>query len=158
MAGTNEMGSVEGQLVGLPLAGPETFSVQQLAYLKRALGLDETDLISSSKECSSGATFQLSESIANFERVKIYCARNPSANSNVCNEVLVGSAYYYIQASFVDGSSLLIDTAQLTISGTTVTVNAIARKTLAATTLTTSTNAPMTITKIVGVHRIAGGN
>lgn len=26
MAGTNEMGSVEGQLVGLPLAGPETFS------------------------------------------------------------------------------------------------------------------------------------
>ena len=39
MAGTNEMGSVEGQLVGLPLAGPETFSVQQLAYLRTALNL-----------------------------------------------------------------------------------------------------------------------
>jgi len=158
MAGTNEMGSVEGQLVGLPLAGPETFTIQQLAYLKRALGLDETDLISTSKELSNGATFQLSESIANFEKVKIFCARNPSANAVECNELYVGANYYFVKSSFIDNGTLIIDNAMLSISGTTVTVNAILRKLFASTTFSTATNAPMTVTKIVGVHRIAGGN
>ena len=32
-----QINSVAGQLVGLPLAGPESFSQQQLDYLKRAL-------------------------------------------------------------------------------------------------------------------------
>ena len=35
----NEIMSVEGQLVGMPLAGPESFSQQQLDYLRTALGL-----------------------------------------------------------------------------------------------------------------------
>lgn len=36
---SNEIMSVEGQLVGMPLAGPESFSQQQLDYLRSALGL-----------------------------------------------------------------------------------------------------------------------
>ena len=39
MPESNEIMSVEGQLVGIPLAGPESFSQQQLDYLKRALGV-----------------------------------------------------------------------------------------------------------------------
>lgn len=156
MTAVNLNRAIRGPVTAVPIvAGKGVRLVSDTENNRWLVEADETDLISTSVECTAGATFQLSESIANFERVKIYCARNPSANSNVCNEVLVGSAYYYIQASFIDSSSLLIDTAQLTISGTTVTVNAIARKTLAATTLTTSTNAPMTIIKIVGVNRIA---
>lgn len=123
--------------------------------VSQAYPTDETDLISTSKELSNGATFQLSESIANFEKVKIFCARNPSANAVECNELYVGANYYFIKSSFIDNGTLIIDNAMLSISGTTVTVNAILRKLLASTTISTATNAPMTATKIVGVHRIA---
>ena len=44
MPENNQLLSVEGQLVGMPLAGPESFSQAQLDYLKRALGVDETVL------------------------------------------------------------------------------------------------------------------
>lgn len=75
MAGTNEIGSVEGQLVGLPLAGPETFTVQQLAYLKKALGVDETVLWEGSLG-STGSVQSLSESIFNFSAIEIHCWPN----------------------------------------------------------------------------------
>lgn len=39
MPENNQILSVEGQLVGMPLAGPESFSQQQLDYLRSALGL-----------------------------------------------------------------------------------------------------------------------
>lgn len=44
----NEIMSVEGQLVGMPLAGPESFSQQQLDYLKRALGIGTWTNVTSS--------------------------------------------------------------------------------------------------------------
>lgn len=48
MPESNEIMSVEGQLCGIPLAGPESFTPQQLAYLRTALGLgDWTDVSSS---------------------------------------------------------------------------------------------------------------
>lgn len=77
---SNEIMSVEGQLIGLPLAGPESFSQQQLDYLKRALGVDETVLWEGTMAEPSGsnlnATITLSESIANFERIGIYLDSN----------------------------------------------------------------------------------
>lgn len=36
---SNEIMSLKGQLCGIPLAGPESFSQQQLDYLRTALGL-----------------------------------------------------------------------------------------------------------------------
>ncbi len=44
MPENNNIMSLEGQLVGLPLAGPESFSAQQLDYLKRALGVEWQDI------------------------------------------------------------------------------------------------------------------
>lgn len=77
MPENNQILSVEGQLVGMPLAGPESFSQQQLDYLKRALGLDETVLWEGTLSPSSGSncnvTFQVSESILNFERIEVFC-------------------------------------------------------------------------------------
>ena len=46
MPESNEMMSVEGQLVGMSLAGPQSFSNQELNYLKGALDVDETLLFS----------------------------------------------------------------------------------------------------------------
>lgn len=69
MPENNQILSVEGQLVGMPLAGPESFSQQQIDYLKRALGVDETVLW----ESANGATgFTTTEPIENFERLLIY--------------------------------------------------------------------------------------
>ena len=39
MPENNNIMSIEGQLIGMPLAGPESFSQQQLDYLRSALGL-----------------------------------------------------------------------------------------------------------------------
>lgn len=44
MPENNNIMSLEGQLVGMPLAGPESFSAEQLAYLKRALGFEWQDV------------------------------------------------------------------------------------------------------------------
>ena len=69
MPENNNIMSLEGQLVGMPLAGPESFSQQQLDYLKRALGVDETVLWEGGNSGASSAT--LSESLMNFESIKI---------------------------------------------------------------------------------------
>lgn len=70
-----ELLSVEGQLVGMPLAGPESFSQQQLNYLKRALGVDETVLWEGSLG-STGSSQSLSESIFNFSTIEVHCWPN----------------------------------------------------------------------------------
>lgn len=48
MPENNQILSVEGQLVGMPLAGPESFSQQQLDYLRSALGLGTWTEVTSS--------------------------------------------------------------------------------------------------------------
>lgn len=48
MADNNNIMSLEGQLVGMPLAGPESFSQQQLDYLRTALGLGTWTEVTSS--------------------------------------------------------------------------------------------------------------
>ena len=80
MPENNQILSVEGQLIGMPTAGPESFSQQQLDYLKRALGVDETVLYDGGaagyKPGTGSATtdvlVQLSEAITNFDRIRIY--------------------------------------------------------------------------------------
>ena len=57
MPENNQILSVEGQLVGMPLAGPESFSQQQLDYLKTALGFVWLDV--SEEVSTSGTGLQL---------------------------------------------------------------------------------------------------
>ena len=82
MPENNQILSVEGQLVGMPLAGPESFSQQQLDYLKRALGVDETVLWSGTLQGSNGGQIDLSEPITNFTRVRITYRWNHSVSNN----------------------------------------------------------------------------
>ena len=60
MPENNQILSVSGQLVGLPLAGPESFSQQQLDYLRTALGLgtwtDVTSEITKSNTTITGGS------------------------------------------------------------------------------------------------------
>ncbi len=75
MPDSNELLSVGAQLIGMPLAGPESFSQQQLAYLKQALGVDETVLYSHSTVANNPANTVLlmNEPVTNFERIRVEC-------------------------------------------------------------------------------------
>jgi hypothetical protein len=72
MPENNQLLSVESQLVGLPLAGPESFSQAQLDYLKRALGVDETVLWETTSSGVDSGSITVSEAITNFEKYEIY--------------------------------------------------------------------------------------
>lgn len=172
MAGTNEMGSVEGQLVGLPLAGPETFSVQQLAYLKKALGLDETVLYNSNSDDPSqildNTSFNLAESYLNFEKIRIYLKCSAGDVSNVS---------YMVEGLVRSSTTTELSTTPITTSSGTLQYDCCAFA-FASATPTVCTARPYgsrivvpnsgtfskvasrgpSIFKIVGIHRIAGGN
>ena len=160
---TNEIMSVEGQLVGMPLAGPESFSQQQLDYLKRALGVDETVLWSGTRNWwSDTSNLQLSEDASNFEVIRVKAKDDwtllPTfiffpGNNGFFDVSLIGSE---------GGASgyLAIKTGKFKVSGSTV---SLAEK------FTWHVNQDKTVyvatdksfiqfIEIVGIHRIAGGN
>ena len=89
------MMSVEGQLVGMPLAGPESFSQQQLDYLKRALGVDETVLWEGTFKYGDSA-ISLSEAPSHFTYI----------------DIILGKTRYVMRRQPTDGSFNLINTIQ----------------------------------------------
>ena len=120
MPESNKITSVEGQLVGMPLAGPESFSQQQLDYLKRALGVDETVLWSGTKYWwSDTSNLQLSEAAANFEAIRVKAKDDwllphtfiffPGDNSEF-DVSLIG----------YEGGQLSIKTSKFIVSGSTI--------------------------------------
>lgn len=172
MAEANEMGSVEGQLVGLPLAGPESFSIQQLAYLKRALGLDETVLYDSNSDDPSqilaNTTFNLTESYLNFEKVRIYlkCSAGDTSNVSYMVEGLVRSSVATELSTIpitTSAATLQYDCCTFAFALATPTV-CTARPYGSRIAVTNSgafskvASRGPSIFKIVGIHRIAGGN
>ena len=153
--------SVEGQLVGMPLAGPESFSQQQLDYLKRALGVDETVLWSGSQELTLNAEITLSETYKNFERIRFECSRTSLKKVTEFNTYDDGvhNAVNLMDSQVDSSNVLIIDSANLSLANELKPkVNGMGRKSFSASTFTSSTSAPLTLIKVVGVHRIAGGN
>lgn len=152
MAGTNEMGSVEGQLVGLPLAGPETFTVQQLAYLKRALGVDETVLWSGDFKYGD-ANITLPETIANFDRILLV-----SGSTHMIHyRKAANGSFTLINAVTSSDAKQKVAYATFSISGATVSY--LRNRVMQGDTAYSNVSDGEThITQIVGIHRIAGGN
>ena len=161
----NEIMSVEGQLVGMPLAGPESFSQQQLDYLKRALGVDETVLWSGTSAMSNNPSLDLSESAMNFKFVDIYSLPHDTNDipivTRICTEGL--SEDTDAQGSFTitghaSGGGFRINNAYLRIVNyTKMTFTEQKQSSIIGTAVSTAYTAN-TIVKIVGVHRITGGN
>lgn len=90
-------------------ANPATLSSAQLLAIAQALGVDETVLwegtITTSGHSNVNVTFQLSESILNFERIEVYCT---GANNNVINFMTwhpVGGATGHMVASQIMNES-----------------------------------------------------
>lgn len=163
MAENNNMMSVEGQLVGIPLAGPESFSQQQLDYLKRALGVDETVLyIASGSTGVSSCT--LSEAASNFEYIDFIVGYNAGDNGISVVRFPGSSTKIHIIYGAGIGTTDYLMRVYGTISGTFVELT----KSKCSSSTYTSTSAESIrnnnsndiscIFKIVGIHRIAGGN
>lgn len=168
MPENNQLLSVESQLVGLPLAGPESFSQAQLDYLKRALGVDETVLCQNDNpsQILTETNLTLSESYLHFEKIKLEL--QSSAGSTV------NAAYYVEGPVFQDAttelsnipvcstSTLMLDLSAFifqTSATTTCTVKSSGtRLNVASTGITTSSSRGVRVRKIIGIHRIAGGN
>ena len=156
-----EVLSVEGQLVGMPLAGPESFSLVQLNYLKNALGVDETTLYESDAAVAQGDTFSLSETPANFRTIKIYIAHGANATNWATVLEYPGDVTRYdiILPATDNATNMIIDRFYFSRSGTTVTVGARKRHTIGASSVSsTDLTNPAFIMKVVGIDRISGGN
>ena len=156
------MMSVEGQLVGMPLAGPESFSQQQLEYLKRAMGIDETVLFNANG--TGVSTANLSESVYNFEKIRIYIGES-SANYFLEEKTLkVLTNITEFNLGFNTGATnAFIVTAHYTFNQNRITCDKVLDlKTnyTNGTTLTIEHSSTLlsNIHKVVGIHRIAGGN
>lgn len=156
MSENNQMMSVEGQLVGMPLAGPESFSQQQLAYLKQAMGIDET-VLWEGEASGVNATMNLSEAYTNFERLRFITDEGNSAIPYWWSEVCTnGTALYpsYVRTNSASAEVVGMWTLQSSNDNTTLTISIATIRTNGG---STSTNNGK-IRKIVGIHRIAGGN
>ena len=142
--------------MGMPLAGPESFSQQQLAYLKRAMGIDET-VLWTGEASGVNATMNLSEAYTNFEKLRFVLDEANSAIPYWESYCMTNGTVLY--AGFIRTNSGNAEVAVLwsfnsSNSNTTLTIaNAIVRTNGG----TSSTNNGK-VRKIVGIHRIAGGN
>lgn len=159
MSQPNELASVEGQLVGMPLAGPESFSAEQLAYLKRALGVDETVLYDCSDNYVYGTnSVTLSESYKNFEIIQLLNSKGdvqlfyPANNQGNTLFTLIHATNAYlwlIPWTFTSDTVFSGATGKMWTVGSTTAVD-VARNAVY--------DRWIQPIKIIGVHRIAGGN
>lgn len=170
MPENNQILSVEGQLVGMPTAGPESFSAQQLDYLKRALGVDETVLYNNTS--GNDGDVSLSEAITNFTKIKIYYS---TTRAYTTGNYYYGGKYaefdvadisttnkIWISDSTGNGSSantvvVKVQSYNITDSGTKFTWTVSTQLYYNGSTFTVS-SAKSFVYKVVGIHRIAGGN
>lgn len=154
---SQELMSVEGQLVGMPLAGPESFSQQQLDYLKRALGVDETVLWEGA--LGPGSSTTLSETIANFEAVEIFGYTDDGTTFPWSVKVAT-RGQSALNIGTVTTNNGWAKFLYMTISSGTTLAGVISRA-LTWGSGGWSGDSGLTgwrITKVVGIKRIAGGN
>lgn len=159
--------SVEGQLVGMPLAGPESFSAEQLAYLKRALGVDETVLFESSDSAGEGGDIQLSEPITNFDKIEFTYWTMPTCGGAIVeryDSATIASNNLFLNGTTLDGTTgqtLVFRNKRYTINnGKDKFTIAVGSQVYYNGTNWTKAqnNAYVKILKVSGIHRIAGGN
>ena len=166
MAESNQMMSVEGQLVGIPLAGPESFSQQQLEYLKRALGVDETVLYEADSVTNNtaGQIFSLKESVLNFERIRITVDNMEFRNRPCTQEYTVLNSSSLFITPDLNGDIPPALNIPYAVYGINSDGNLVCQR---RGLLYGSINSPFhtngdkrgyCLMKVVGIHRISGGN
>ena len=161
MSENNQIMSVQGQLVGLPLAGPESFSQQQLEYLKRAMGVDETVLWD---DAGGAFTATLNESLFNFEKIKVFQATTYTYHIQEFYTSDLTNNAFALGAAFVAESNKIYifgSIWSITDNGTKVVSTNKGYGIVGASSGVTyygSNQYNGKIHRVIGVHRISGGN
>lgn len=164
---SNEIMSLEGQLCGMPLAGPESFSQQQLDYLKQALGVDETVLFQTTEADGTGGDIQLSEPITNFTQIEFTYLTMPTCGGAFVERfdaASVASYNLFLNGLTLDGTTgqtLVFRNKRYTINNDKdkFTVSVGSQVYYNGTTWTKSQNNNyVKVFKVVGIRRVAGGN
>lgn len=155
MPENNQILSVEGQLIGMPTAGPESFSQQQLDYLKRALGVDETVLFENSATGRNGShSVSLSESLYNFDHAIFYVS-DDSAPTNygvIIVPTRLNASTAACMIRWASGFRTLYVTAS---NGTTWAIDGYQWYGNSGSAIGSNY---LSINKVIGIHRISGGN
>jgi hypothetical protein len=164
MSENNQLLSVEGQLIGMPTAGPESFSQAQLDYLKRALGVDETVLYDAGASPSQSGPWQISEARTNFEWIDVVFGNDSTGSMKQVTRFAADSSYMKLHLPRYDEEpSYKWSTMTLSWNNKTASIktNSVGRFTIASngsvSVSTAATQAPF-LFQIIGIHRIAGGN
>ena len=157
---SNEIMSVEGQLVGMPLAGPESFSQQQLDYLKRALGVDETVLWEGTLGAVGVTSATLSETFTNFEQIEVWWAQQQTRTLVQRYYTKNLAQLFCTHGKFESANNYIyLFVAAWSINGTTATKQYCKYKSQDQWNTNTWTDAnELCPCKSIGIHRIAGGN
>lgn len=165
MPESNEIMSVEGQLVGMPLAGPESFSQQQLDYLKRALGVDETVLWDNYTFANNkAASVVMTETPFNFSQVRItFCIEASDASWGTLQTQLIDmvaldsntNQNFTLNGTVVNGTTIIVRGSKCNFNGTSITESSTVQWYNGG---SSSMSNALHIYRIVGVGRIAGGN
>lgn len=164
MPENNNIMSLEGQLVGMPLAGPESFSQQQLDYLKRALGVDETVLWEGDTQPikTTSITINLSETVMNFELIRFEGFNSYAGITNAlkfANTTPANSEMCFGNNLTISNGTVIVEAAYATVSGSSLTLIGAGRgQSNANGQMSFRTDRGPTLYKVVGIHRIAGGN
>lgn len=158
MPESNEILSVDGQLVGMQLAGPETFTAEQIAYLKHAIGIDETVLFESAAGVGSGTAVTLSEAYTNFEKLKFVYKPWNNMNSDEHPSFGTSEPYFHLLCGWTTTNNYAIFLTTYTASDSThLSVTKIGVNNVNGGGWSTS-NANFKLYKVIGIHRISGGN
>lgn len=157
-----EINSVAGQLVGIPVGQVYTAGKGiKIDNVNKVVSVDETVLMDTPTAVSNNLEIVLSEVFTNFEHIRIEGVRNPASgyNTSTVMEYAVGSSNYNLRfVSFLpqgaNNTDLLFDVVDCMLTTNKLKVNKFFRKTISSS-IVTETNFPVTITKIVGINRIA---
>lgn len=158
----NSNRAVRGPVTAIPLVAGKGVKITADTVNNRYVAeVDETVLMDTETLVSNGLHIPLSENFTNFERIRIEGTRNPtSANAaSACSEYAADSTHYKFRffallPQGANSTDLLFDCMDCELSASTLTVNKYFRKTV-TTTISTATDVPLSITKIVGINRIA---
>lgn len=122
-------------------------------------GYNETVLWSGAFLAQTNNTATITEPITNFETIKIYASRDNNQRAPIASEFQVISstdAPYCIENTFYNSTGAFYnDRAQINFNNTTVRCVLDVRLTYSTTGFTINTGAPLTVSKIIGINRIA---
>ena len=159
MTAVNLNRAVRGPVTAVPVvAGKGVRIVPDTANNRFVVEADETVLWDGSQELTVNAEVTLSESYKNFEQVRFECSRTSLKKGTTFNTYDDGAHdTVTLMDSLVDSSgNLLIDSASISMANA-VKPKAVSmcRKSFSSSTFTTSTNAPLTLIRVVGINRIS---